>query len=37
MMSVNFNNTAYFKAWFRIEVSSNDADGIMRIFYSYAC
>lgn len=37
MMSVNLINNAYLKAWLRSDISRNDAEGIIRIFYSYAC
>ncbi len=36
-MSVNFANKAYFKAWFKNDMTDDEAEGIMRIFYSYAC
>lgn len=36
-MSMNFADKAYFKAWSKNDVSGELVEGIMRIFYSYAC
>lgn len=35
-MSVNFTDT-YFMNWLKSDVTGDVAEGIMRIFFSYAC